>query len=45
MQKRLTVSLPIEVWDRLNAEAKQSGKTIGTFTKDLIVARDERKNK
>lgn len=42
--KRLTIALPIDVWNRLHAEAKQSGKGIGTFAADLLIARDERKN-
>lgn len=40
--KRLTVDLPAEVWDRLNAEAAAKGQKIGLFAKGLIITRDEK---
>lgn len=40
--KRLTINLPIEVWDRLDEQARAAGTTIGTHTKNLILARDKR---
>lgn len=30
-RKRLTISLPVEDWENLEAEAKANGKTIGTW--------------
>ena len=43
--KRLTLALPADVWDRLDAEAKALGVSIGTHARVLIIARDERKQK
>lgn len=43
--KRLTLSLPEDVWNRLDAEAKDKGMTIGTHVQHLIVARDDRRTK
>lgn len=41
--KTLRTDLPVEVWDRLEAEAASKGKKIGTYLRDLIVARDEKR--
>jgi len=41
--RRLTIALPVEVWDRLNAEAAEHSVSIRTHLKNLIVARDKRR--
>lgn len=41
--KLLRTDLPPDVWERLNAEATEHGKTIGVYVKSLIVARDARR--
>lgn len=43
--RRLTISLPVAVWDRLDLEARAAGGRIAGYTEDLIIKRDERKNK
>lgn len=43
--KRLTVSLPADVWERLRDEAATKNVSIGTFARTLIVNRDEKRNK
>lgn len=43
--KRLTLSLPQPVWDRLAQEAHDKGVSIGTLVKDLLLARDRRQSK
>lgn len=43
MTRRLTVALPDDVWDRLDAEAADHGKTIGAYLKQLIITRDAKR--
>lgn len=43
MSKLLRTDLPDEVWDRLNEEAAEHGVKIGVYIKQLIVARDKRR--
>lgn len=42
--KTVSASLPVEVWERLNSEAAESGQVLGAFLRDLIVKRDGRKH-
>lgn len=42
--RRLTLDLPVDVWDRLDAEARLDGQRIAGFTQGLIVKRDDRKH-
>lgn len=42
--KRLTTALPEDVWDRLDAEAQEAGRSIGLYLRDLIVRRDQKKH-
>jgi len=48
-QRKLTISLPVEVWDRLDAEAvakgPDGGKRIAGYLRHLIIKRDERGQK
>lgn len=41
--RRLTLDLPVDVWDRLDAEARVKGQRIAGYTQLLIVTRDEKK--
>lgn len=41
--KRLTLALPDDVWQRLADEADAHGTSIGTHVKNLIVARDSKR--
>lgn len=41
----MRAELPVPVWDRFAAEAAAHGKTPGTYLRELIVSRDERKQK
>ena len=45
MSRLLRTDLPDDVWLRLEAEAAEHGQKIGLYVKQLIVARDARKNK
>lgn len=42
--RTLRCDLPIDVWDRLAADAAAAGVPIGRYTRDLIIARDTRKH-
>lgn len=42
--KRLTLDLPADVWDRLDAEAQANGQRIAGYLQQLTIKRDERKN-
>lgn len=44
MSTRLTINLPEDVWDRLNAEAAEHGQKIGTYLRNLIVKRDTKRH-
>lgn len=41
--RRLTLDLPVDVWDRLDAEAQQNGQRIAGYLRDLTVKRDGRR--
>lgn len=43
--KRLTIALPEDVWDRLQAEGFKDGVSIGTHLTRLVVKRDENNQK
>jgi hypothetical protein len=43
--RRLTTSLPVDVWDRLDAEARAQGITVATLLRRLVIARDKRENR
>lgn len=38
--RRLTLDLPVDVWDRLDAEARESGQRIAGYLQYLVVKRD-----
>lgn len=40
--KTIRADLPIDVWDRLAAEAAAKGMPLGRHLRNLIVARDKR---
>lgn len=42
--RTMRCDLPVDVWDRLAAEAADAGVPVGRYLRDLIVARDERKH-
>lgn len=44
-EKKLTLSLPTDVWDRLRAEALSNGHGIGGYARSLILKRDARQQK
>lgn len=41
--RTIRADLPVEVWDRLAAEAAASGVPLGRYLRNLIVRRDEKK--
>lgn len=41
--RRLTLDLPVEVWDRLDAEARDNGQRIAGYLRDLTVKRDTKR--
>lgn len=41
-RRRLTIDLPADVWDRLDAEARAKDQRIGGYLIDLITKRDAR---
>lgn len=41
--RRLTLELPVEVWDRLDAEAQSKGQRIAGYAQLLIMTRDAKK--
>lgn len=43
--RKVTLSLPVDVWDRLDIEATATGKRIGGYLQDLIIKRDTKRNK
>lgn len=43
MSKLLRTDLPDDVWDRLDAEAKEAGMKIGLYLKQLIIERDKKR--
>jgi macrodomain Ter protein organizer (MatP/YcbG family) len=42
--RRLTLDLPVDVWDRLDAEAQDHGQRIAGYLQQLTIKRDERKH-
>lgn len=43
--KRLTIALPEDVWNRLQAEAFKNRVSIGTYLSRLVVKRDTKMHK
>lgn len=43
--RRLTLDLPVDVWDRLDEEAQTHGQRIAGYTQMLINKRDEKMEK
>lgn len=41
--RRLTLDLPVDVWDRLDAEAQTRGQRIAGYTQSLIMTRDSKR--
>lgn len=42
--RRLTLDLPVDVWDRLDAEAQANGMRIAGYLRNLAVKRDAKRH-
>lgn len=41
--RRITVSLPDELWERAGAEAQGAGQSLSSYARDALIARLERR--
>lgn len=44
-QRRLTLNLPVDVWDRLDAEAQEHGQRAAGFLRNRVITRDKNRQK